>query len=174
MALQMEGSIVAYPEDRDANRLNYTVSIYRLVLDTNMRTITKWVKATGCAPVSVPIGDCMNYGPGDSFIHTSQQFTIPFKANNVTYMDPIHLAAFNTLVQRYGTPGGNGDIKEGRVQNYASAQNNFTGLPWIDLVSGTNELTWFSKPEELVDPMESVTALANSVKSISASVTGTS
>lgn len=156
MTLQMDGTIVAYPDDRDANRLNYTCSIYRFVMDPSMRTITKWAKATGCYPTSIPIGDVFNFGPGDSFIHTSQQFTIPFKANNIRYMDPIHLSAFNTLVKRYA---GN-DFPAGRTKTPVVAEHNFSGLPWIDLINGTNELMYMSLSEELIDPtkaaMESI------------------
>jgi len=152
MALQMEGTIVAYPEDRSANRLNYTCSIYRFVMDPSMRTITKWAKATGCYPVNIPIGDVFNYGPGDSQIHTSQQFTIPFKANIIKYMDPRDLADFNTLVKRYA---GNDVATRGtRVKTDVSAGHNFSGLPWIDLVNGTNELMFLALKEELVDPTQ--------------------
>lgn len=174
MNLQMEGTIVAYPEDRAANRLNYTCSIYRFVLDPYMRTIRKWAKATGCFPVSLPIGDVFNYGPGDSFIHTSQQFTINFKANNIRYMDPRHLAQFNTLVQRYG----GADIGTGtdRTKTPVVPGSNFAGLPWIDLVNGTNELMFMATQDELVDPTTSVinqiqASIANTTSSVAAGVT---
>jgi hypothetical protein len=162
MALQMDGSIVAYPDDRDANRLNYTVSIYRFVMDPSMRTITKWAKATGCYPVSIPIGDVFNFGPGDSQIHTSQQFTIPFKANHIRYMDPRQLKQFNDLVKRYAGEEV-GDIGQ-RVKTPVSAETNFKGLPWIDLQSGTNELMYLAEPEELED------SSANNIAQIVASI----
>lgn len=181
MALQMEGAIVAYPDDRAANRLNYTCSIYRFILDPSMRTIVKWAKATGCYPVSVPLGDVFNFSPGDSFVHTSQQFTVPFRATNITYMDPRHLAAFNTLVQRYAGPtiaGAGKDLADklpsstsaisptkksgatkssgGWTKAPATAQSNFMGVPYIDQYNGTNELMWLAKTNEIVDPSESV------------------
>lgn len=155
MALQMEGNIVAYPDDREANRLNYTVSIYRFVMDPSMTTILKWAKATGCYPVSIPLGDVFNFGPGDSQIHTSQQFTIPFIANNVTYMDPRHLQAFNTLVRRYAT-----DIQ---VNSWPSrgivgkeAVHNFKGVPYVELFKGTNELMFLAKKNLLTDNTETL------------------
>lgn len=150
MALQMEGITVAYPEDREANRLNYTVSIYRFILDPHMKTITKWAKGTGCYPVSLPIGDVFNFSPGDSFIHTSQQFTIPFKVNNVAYMDPRHLAAFNTLVERYNDKN-IGTISGDNVKVPVSAGTNFIGVPYIDIKNGTNELMYMAKKADLVD-----------------------
>lgn len=153
MALQMEGTIVAYPQDREANRLNYTCSIYRLVMDPSMTRILKWAKATGCFPVNIPIGDVFNYGPGDSQIHTSQQFTIPFKANIIKYMDPRDLADFNTLVKRYCPDI---DVKGKRKKTEPKAGQNFAGIPWIDLVNGTNELMFMAYSEELSDPSASV------------------
>lgn len=174
MALQMEGAIVAYPDDREANRLNYTCSIYRFVLDPHMGTIVKWAKATGCYPASLPLGDVFNFGPGDSQIHTSQQFTVPFVVNNVSYMDPRHLAAFNKLVRRYSgiKEQKNGSLKSiaqsvGRVVAPITASSNFTGIPYIDLYSGTNELGFLSTKEELFDPTDS---LLSQIKSMAANV----
>lgn len=162
MALQMDGTIVPYPADREANRLNYTCSIYRFILDPSMRTITKWSKATGCYPASVPIGDVFNFGPGDSFVHTSQQFTVPFKANHIRYMDPIQLQNFNTLVKRYaGNDVGSGST---RVKTSVTAEHNFAGVPWIDLVNGTNEIMYMARPEELVDPSKAaIEQIKNSI-----------
>jgi hypothetical protein len=150
MALQMEGIIVAYPEDRDANRLNYTCSIYRFIMDSSQRQILKWAKATGCYPVSIPIGDVFNFGPGDSFIHTSQQFTVPFVVNNMSYMDPIHLKSFNDLVMRYS-----GNAISSQKTLAASADQNFLGTPLIDL-SGNNELMWKAAAADIVDPSADV------------------
>lgn len=150
MALQMEGAIVAYPEDREANRLNYTCSIYRLILDPSHRTITKWAKATGCYPVSVPIGESYNFGPEDHYTHTAQNFTVPFKVNHVAYMDPSDLRAFNTLVERYA---GTNLLKDSsRTPAPVTAAANFSGLPYIDLYTGTNELMFLAKKSELVNP----------------------
>jgi len=162
MALQMEGTIVAYPDDREANRLNYTCSIYRFVLDPSMRTIVKWAKATGCYPASLPLGDVFNFGPGDSQIHTSQQFTVPFVVNNVSYMDPRHLAAFNKLVRRYSP---NIENKGLRTSAKATAANNFIGIPYIDLYGGTNEMRFMATKEELSDPTEALLAQIKSMAS---------
>ena len=157
MSLQMQGTIVAYPQERASNRLNYTCSIYRFVMDPSIRTITKWAKATGCFPINIPIGEIFNYGPGDSFIHTSQQFTIPFKATVINYMDPRHLQAFNILVERYA--GQDVGLRRGGwIKTEVSAEHNFAGVPYIDLFSGTNELMFLARPEELVDPTETYLA----------------
>ena len=158
MALQMSGNIVPYPDDRAANRLNYTCSIYRFVLSPDLTTIVKWSKATGCFPTSLPIGDVFNFGVGDTYVHASQQFTIPFIANNVRYMDPRHLQAFNTLVTRYTSDMGS------RQQLSLKASDNFKGVPYIDLVGGQNKIHFMGRSDEIGDP--TVTALANAVTAI--------
>jgi hypothetical protein len=127
-----------------------------------MRTIVKWAKATGCYPASLPLGDVFNFGPGDSQIHTSQQFTVPFVVNNVSYMDPRHLAAFNKLVRRYSP---NIENKGLRTSAKATAANNFIGIPYIDLYGGTNEMRFMATKEELSDPTDALLAQIKSMAS---------
>ncbi len=148
MALQMEGTIVPYSDDREANRLNYTCSIYRFVLDPSLRTIVKWAKATGCYPVTIPIGDSFNFNPGDSYVHGNNQFNIQFVANHVRYMDPRQLEAFNTLADRYASGG---SVVNGRKKVEVDISNNFKGLPYVDIRSGRTEMQFWATPEELED-----------------------
>jgi hypothetical protein len=154
MALQMDGAIVAYPDDREANRLNYTVSIYRFKLSPDLRTISGWCKLTGCLPLNVPIGASFNIAPGDPVARGSGTFSIPFRVNNVRYNDPRHLAAFNTLVKRYAEPS----FPDDRIKVKVAAETNFTGLPYVDVTNGTNEMCWYALPEELQDPTVNIIA----------------
>lgn len=170
MALQMEGTVVAYSDDREANRLNYTCSIYRLTLDPSMTTVVKWAKATGCYPVSIPIGDSFNFAPGDTTVHAAQQFSIPFIANNVSYFDPRHLKAFNTLVARYA--GSN--WTSGRTAATVTGQGNFCGLPYIDLSGGSNKLQFMASSDELSTTTTSLNSLISSLNSTTTTSAATS
>ena len=49
------GLMMAYADDVDNQRLNYTVSIYRFLLDPSRRYITKYAKYTGCFPTGLRI-----------------------------------------------------------------------------------------------------------------------
>ena len=95
------GILQAYADDVDAQRLNYTVSIYRFLLDPTHRYITKYAKYTGCFPESIDIGAAFNFGQGDTYVSSLGQFSVPFICNKVEYMDYAILMDFNTLVRRY-------------------------------------------------------------------------
>ena len=95
------GSLMAYADDIDAQRLNYTVSIYRFLLDPSHRYITKYAKYTGCYPTGLPIGSAFNFSPGDVEVNASKQLSITFTCNKVEYMDYAILMDFNTLMRRY-------------------------------------------------------------------------
>ena len=153
IALVTRGMIMAYPEDIIARRLNYTCSIYRFILDPSRRFIVKWAKATGCWPASVPIGNAFNIGERENYLHASSQFTIPFKVNNVEYMDPIIFRDFNSIVDKFaGT-----EWKRNRKVAPAVAANNFAGIPYINIQNGGfNELQFWCDPVELVDPFDAI------------------
>ena len=95
------GSLLAYADDIDNQRLNYTVSIYRFLLDPTHRYITKYAKYTGCYPTGLPIGSAFNFSQGDVEVQASKQLSITFNCNKVEYMDYAILMDFNTLMRRY-------------------------------------------------------------------------
>lgn len=167
IAAQCRGLVIPYPEDIYAQRLNYTCSIYRFVLDPSRQFITKWSKATGCFPKSVPIGDAFNVPTRENYIHATQEFTIPFQVNHVSYMDPIVFQEFNTIVQRWAgstmadsiptatatdTFDYDANRKKSRVRAPIDAYSNFRGIPWINSRAGYNQLDFWALPEELEDP----------------------
>lgn len=94
------GSLMAYADDIDAQRLNYTVSIYRFLLDPTHRYITKYAKYTGCYPTGLPIGSSFNFNQGDVEVN-NKNISITFNCNKVEYMDYAILMDFNTLMRRY-------------------------------------------------------------------------
>lgn len=189
IALVRRGQMIAYLEDIWAQRLNYTCSIYRLVLDPAKRVVTKWSKATGCYPKSVPLGAIFDYGEGDSYVNSSKEITIPFQVSGaVEYMDPIILQEFNMLIQRWngqdpsltsGADDGTDITKPnaaGRVRAPVSPFANFCGIPYIDVTNGSNALNFWCLPEELEDPIENtLKQMMDSIESLkSAVVSGSS
>lgn len=183
MRMVTRGMVVPYMLDSYFNRLCYTCSIYRFVLDPSHRYITKWGKATGCFPTSVPIGAALNISDRDRFVDASRQFTIPFKANTVEMMDPIIFQEFNTIVSRYAGWKGPGvgqttTVDSGTIQygdRYlvpaGETKYNFAGIPWIDTVGGRNELQFWALEEEIKDNTDSaMDAIIAQVDSISKTV----
>ena len=126
MELAVTGRVRAYSEDIDAQRMPYTVSIYRFILDPSRRIITRYAKATGCFPKSVPTGGMFNVNDYTNPVEGVAKFAIPFECNNVAYNDYVSLISFNTLMRRY-CPG----IKD--LPNLPDRPEfNYMGLPYIE------------------------------------------
>ena len=137
--LATRGRVTAYMEDIEARRMCFTSSIYRFVMDPSNRYITKWAKATGCFPRSVPTGAYFNYDANASYVDTAMNLSVPFTvAGKVEYMDPIILKEFNILMER-SSPGLS---SQSPAYNKLRMLLNFRCLPYIDIVSGSNELVW--------------------------------
>ena len=143
--LVVRGDTIAYPEDIAARRINYTCSIYRFVMDPSRRFITKWSKATGCFPRSVPIGNIFNFGEKENYIHSAAQYSVPFTVNKVEIMDPIIFRDFNTIVARYSPTVSDPTAVAADPRDPTS---NFTGIPYIDTRSGYNQLRFLHLPTQ--------------------------
>lgn len=178
IALVARGDVVAYPDDINYRRINYTCSIYRFVMDPRKQFITKWAKATGCFPISPPIGNMFNFGEKEKYLSSTEQFTMQFVANKVEYMDPQIFRDFNTISKRYSSTiqnYSNADNKTKKsmlvdmfdpassiIQNsdgtqstssiFTHASNNYVGYPFVDISSSFNQLVWICNPGATADP----------------------
>lgn len=141
MASLTEGSMVAYAEDIDAQRMCYTVSIYRFLLDPSKRHITHYAKATGCFPKAPPMGALFNQSVGETAVEAAKEISIPFVANKIEYDDPRILLDFNLLVTRYCP-----DIHTYPILRPES-YNNFKGLPFVISTQYGLEMA-FREPED--------------------------
>lgn len=138
-----KGTMFAYQDDIENRRLNYTVSIYRFVMDPTRRYITRFAKATGCFPKSVPIGAMFNFSEGELFLPAAGKFSIPFVANKIEYNDYAILQDFNYLVNRYCP-----DVAS-RTTIPPHAKNNYMGVPYIDTRNGELELVFKQTDDEI-------------------------
>ena len=136
-----DGTMIQYADAIDANRLDYTVSIYRFILDRSRKTVTRWAKATGCFPVNSPTGVVFNKNAGESYVTNNDEFTITFKANRIEYNDPIIPHEFNMLVRRYNQEL-HSSAKSGVVGYAYEAQNNFNGIPYVRAGSYGHEMVF--------------------------------
>ncbi len=151
IAMVTRGTMLSYPDDIVNRRYGYTCSIYRFILDPSRRFVTKWAKATGCIPTSVPIGNVFNINERENYLFASSQITIPFQVNAVEYMDPIIFRDFNYIIDKFA---GN-NWRNGRTASLNTASNNFTGIPYMNMQpTGANELQFWALPEELTDPFQ--------------------
>lgn len=150
MACLCEGSMVAYAEDIDAQRMCYTCSIYRFLLDPSKTHITHYAKATGCFPKAPPVGALFNQSKGEFNISAAQEVSVPFVVNKVEYDDPRILLDFNLLVTRYCPEISTYPIL--RPESY----NNFKGRPFVISTSRGLELAFREQNEQAYhDEMDS-------------------
>lgn len=151
MSLLAKGEVVSYGEDIDDVVIPYTVSIYRFLLDPSRKYVTKWAKATGCFPKSVPLGACFNINEGEVFNSSSARFGIPFVANKIEYDDYAIFLDFNTLVKRY-CPNID-DMPSAPI----TAEYNFTqkAVPYISTTGAGIELQYRYNTSDLDQPFES-------------------
>jgi hypothetical protein len=147
ISLLTRGVVTAHPEDIDDRRMGFTSSIYRFVMDPSNRYITKWAKATGCFPRSVPLGAYFNYDSNASNVDTAMNLSVPITvAGKVEYMDPIIFREFNMLVQRRC----HGISSFKKATDKERVLLNFRCIPYIDDRSGSNELQWRYDPSDEV------------------------
>jgi hypothetical protein len=152
IALAAKGVVNAYPEDIAARRLPYTCSIYRFILDTSKRTIVMWSKATGCFPRAFPIGNMFNVNEYESHLSSSTRFTVPFAVNHIEYANPQILMDFNMIMSTFA--GRNYQNRSDYVITTNLPENNFVGIPYIDIYNGTNELQFLATADELDNPAD--------------------
>ena len=142
-----DGSMMQYADAIDANRLDYTVSIYRFLTDRSKRYITRWCKCTGCFPISAPTGVPFNMNQGETFVQAAGEFSIPFKVNRIEYDDPIILNEFNKLVRRYNNWGKQQTMKNSKYAFAMHPVNNFAGVPYIRPTEVGNELVFLQRDD---------------------------
>lgn len=153
-----KGEMVAYAEDINERKRNYTVSIYRFLLDPSKRFITKWAKATGCFPKSLPTGSFFNTSSGETFVKACAEFSIPFACNDFKPNDPAILMDFNSLVETFCPT-----IVNGMYTAPVQSKYNFIGIPYIvDSPEGL-KLEFRYDPTEVQDNFDEIVARSQAI-----------
>lgn len=149
------GEMVAYPFQIDRQIINYTVSIYRFILDPSKQYIQKFSKCTGCFPIARPGGACFDISRNEDFVEAAKTFSTVFRCNIYEENCPIILKEFNMLAERYWPTlkyldptssmvlTGNKykvdkSLERGRIEQTKNLircgntpEENYTGLPYI-------------------------------------------
>lgn len=162
VALQNKGIVSAYPHHINAKRLNYTVSIYRFILDPSRRYIVKWAKATGCFPKAASVGALFNFGEGESVVEAANKFSVPFVYNGMEYSPKDGpLRDFRRLMRRY-VPGI--DTSEYKAVP-DELQYNFIGYPYIKNTTEGFKLEFRAHADDIRAYNESIVDIQSLVKS---------
>lgn len=128
------GEMIAYSEDVENQRLNYTVSLYRFLLDPSKRYITRWCKCTGGFPISRPSGAVFDMTTSEIYVEAAKKFSVTFKFNHMGIEnDPIILKEFNMLVKRYNQFIEYADAvgNSNHLILDTTPESNYVGIPYI-------------------------------------------
>lgn len=159
---QYLGTILAYPTDIEQRLFNYTVSIYRFLLDFSGSYIQRAFKYTGCFPISRPGASLADFTREQPFVEGARSFSVGFKcAGRLDENDPIIYKEFNDLVERYYPifklfPRAPMDLDEldavagqyGLTRNLYLPDYNYTGIPYITTSSRGPRLDYFREKSE--------------------------
>jgi hypothetical protein len=157
-AARKGNNVVAYQKYIEERRMCFTFSIYRFLLDETGHYITKWAKATGTFPLSVPMGAYFNFDKSTPYAFEGQNLSIPVKvAGRIEYMKPEVFTDFNILVHKY-CPNVTKSSMCAIVNNTDMKVVNNKIIPYIDLSSGKNELVWMADKSLLPEDSASVKA----------------
>lgn len=131
------GTMLPYEDDSTERLLNYTVGIYRFILDPTRRHVVAYAKGTGSIPQAPSYGTRFNFNEGESILTNNTKLSMQFTINHVGYMDYAILMEFNSLVKRYCP-----EIEE-CPDLEDDPNNNFIGIPYINtsLDNGT-QIVW--------------------------------
>lgn len=178
MDLLTTGEMIMYPDQEADRYMNYTVSIYRFAMDPSFRYIKRWMKYTGCFPISHPGASVFDFSSKDPYIDQMRKFSVGFRCAGGASIpnDPIILKEFNDLVERYfpqitmlrprkaATSVGDNPVDvsliaeskivdtvkaNGMVMNPILPEFNYTGIPYILDTQNGPRLDVFSARNEL-------------------------
>lgn len=152
-ALFQLGILQPDPRDLVECSKNYDTRIVRLVLDPMKKYIIDWAAADSAVIESVPKGESYNMESAGVYNSSHDEFTIGFRCNGYSPVDPIILREFNAVTVMFNKNMADGRREQTYVQVPQAFLNqvNGEGYPWIDLK--TLELQWWIDPNRYVELM---------------------
>lgn len=176
LLLYMEGvlgiRLVPYAENNIENRMDYTMRMYRLIMDPSRR-FCQHIMANGYMyPKSNPYGAIANYSSADNFDRANDKINIQYRCFGAQYNDPIlawefnrTTAMFNDDLEIVEDSEGlrallDGKMKLKRGERYTQIPNsyldyfNYECYPMIHPV--TWELMWFIENDRYAEIMAKI------------------
>lgn len=150
-----EGSMMPWPEAIAENEKDYDTRIYRLVLDSRRKYVTKIAACGYGAPYVNPLGADFNYDSTQPMVQDNLEKSIPFKCSGFIYNDPILIIEFNTLVASFNKAMGNSlrDQLMVKLKDEEKDYFNYQSYPRIN-ENGTMELEWWVNKQDYLDAAE--------------------
>lgn len=96
--LTFDGTLLPYLDFITERELDYTTRIYRVLLDTDKRTVTKVISTGACFPVTNPIGMFGDFNSEVPFLEQNKDISIRFRCMGMEIFDDILIKEFNDTV----------------------------------------------------------------------------
>lgn len=96
--LTFEGTLLPYLDFITERELDYTTRIYRILLDTDKRTVTKVIATGACFPVTNPIGMFGDFNSEVPYLEQNKDISIRFRCMGMEIFDDILVKEFNDTV----------------------------------------------------------------------------
>jgi hypothetical protein len=120
-----ESTLIPYPDFIAKNTVDYNTRIWRILLDSSKRYVTR-IACTGAAyPRSVPTGATLDFSSDEPFNSNNRSINIQFQAFGAIYNDPLLIHVFNQTVGIFN-PSMRAD-SSGRPSSY------MTQIPYSEL-----------------------------------------
>lgn len=151
------GILMPDPKDLVDCSKNYDTRIIRFVMDPMRKYIIDWCAAETAVIESVPKGESYNLETAGVYNSSHDEFTIGFRCQGYSAVDPIILREFNDNTVNFNKNMEDGRRESSYVQVPQAFLNqiNGEGYPWVDLK--TLELQWWIEPERYIELMERYT-----------------
>lgn len=103
MARVSSGSLIPYLDMMIDFEKDYEMRVYRIIPDASGEYCTKIAAPAAMFIDAVDIGAAFNMAVDKPFIDANDEISIPFKAQQIHYNDPILIREFNTLVSDFNS-----------------------------------------------------------------------
>jgi hypothetical protein len=137
------GTLLPYMDFIKENSIDYNTRIYRLVMDSNRKYVTK-ITACGVAHVgSIPIGSMFDFNIDQPYNDQNKEFSIRFHCIGAQYFDDILVKEFNRTTEIFNVSMRDKYRDESMVKVPRELLGYFKnrGYPRID--PSTYELEWY-------------------------------
>ncbi len=156
--LTFEGTMLPYLDYVMERELDYTSRVYRVLLDTDKKTVTKIICFPVAFPISVPVGMFADYNSEQPYLDQNKDITIRFRCLGLEIFDDILIKEFNDTVCIFNTDmeDSNRDSKM-KALSHSDITEGFKNRGYPRINPATSELEWWydqDKIEAFADNLE--------------------
>lgn len=144
-----EGSMLPFPSNILAHRIDYQTRPYRIILDRANRYVQEIYAPFAAFPYSIPYGSNMGYNAKETFNTNANEIRLNFRAIGAIYNDPRLIKDFNKVTTNFNPdmrPGSRSNlIKVTGEKNNVDLKQLFSYHCYPYINETTYELEWWTE-----------------------------